>query len=164
LRPVAVVAVSDVASRPQVFRLRDYGVDAYLEKPINAELLRRSLLALVEGRELTEARNSFVGVRALATGRLLDETLASCRTQFSLTSAEMDVLRCAVAGLNRSDIARERSISPNTVKTQVRALLNKSGQRTLRALVLHVCARVQDADLRAPTQSAQVRSPHALER
>lgn len=126
----SLIAISDRAPRPLVFRLREFGVDSYLEKPISSPSLHRCLDALEPGVALR------LPVRQAADpsgGMELD--VHSLRVHCHLTGAEVDVLRGALKGLNRDEIAFERGRSLNTIKTLVRSLLSKTGTTSIRALV-----------------------------
>lgn len=127
----SVIAVSACAPRPMVFRLREFGVTVYLDKPFSPATLQSCVAALPRAgcREARQARYRPPG-RAHGDG-----VLDSCRDRYGLTGAETDVLRCALEGLSHREIAAERARSLNTVKTLVRSLLVKSGAPTLRLLV-----------------------------
>jgi DNA-binding CsgD family transcriptional regulator len=49
------------------------------------------------------------------------------RSLFDLTSAEARVARSLATGATVQDIARQGQVSPNTVRTQVRSVLSKTG-------------------------------------
>ena len=57
--------------------------------------------------------------------------------EWNLSEREEDVLRLVQQGLSTQDIAGQLTISPNTVKTHLRAIFDKSGFRTRVALVAH---------------------------
>jgi len=135
-RRARIVAMSDRAPRPQVFRLRDCGVSAYLEKPFAASALHDCLEMLVR----PVSRSSLTTAQAAAPqgpgawDAIVEERLYAYRDRFLLTSAEVDVLRMLLGGMRRAEIARDRCISINTVKTQVRSILAKSGATNVREL------------------------------
>jgi len=52
-----------------------------------------------------------------------------------LTPRELDVLRCLVSGMNRSEVAAHLFVSTNTVRTHVQSLLRRSEQHSTLALV-----------------------------
>ncbi len=143
---VPILTMSGRATRPQIFRLRDYGVCAYLDKPIDLSLLRQWLEALSDGRELPRPTPFYLGNGIRALEQHVDTTLVEYRRKFAFTRAEVEVLRYALCGMNRADISRERRTSQNTVKTQIRNLLNKSGLDSMHSLLLRVRADVQRAD------------------
>ena len=59
--------------------------------------------------------------------RLLDDIAA----RFGLTPRECDILERAMAGIPRSRLADALGISENTIKSQVRSLLLKTGHRSI---------------------------------
>jgi DNA-binding NarL/FixJ family response regulator len=72
---------------------------------------------------------TLVGRHAVATG--------VAPRAWKLSDREEDVLRLVQQGLSTQDIARQLTISPNTVKTHLRAIFDKSGFRTRAALIAH---------------------------
>jgi DNA-binding NarL/FixJ family response regulator len=132
-----VVAMSAHAPRPQVFRLRDLGAHAYLEKPFSDTTLRRCLERLDQPPHDGFGPSQVVSVPT-PTGEKgpIDLAVEVVRRRFHLTDAETEILRCCVRGMNRAEVAQRRATSLNTVKTQIRSLLSKSGAESLRALVL----------------------------
>ena len=72
---------------------------------------------------------TLVGRHAAATG--------VAPSAWKLSDREEDVLRLVQHGLSTQDIARQLTISPNTVKTHLRAIFDKSGFRTRAALIAH---------------------------
>jgi DNA-binding CsgD family transcriptional regulator len=57
--------------------------------------------------------------------------------EWKLSDREEDVLRLVQRGLSTQAIAGQLTISPNTVKTHLRAIFDKSGFRTRAALIAH---------------------------
>jgi DNA-binding NarL/FixJ family response regulator len=138
----AVIAMSDRASRAHVFRLKDFGVHAYLEKPFDASTLYRCLEHLASNvhvraadREAPDAPTRGNETDAGALSASVEAVVAAHRDRYRLTNSEAEVLRCILRGMRRIEVARERGISINTVKTQVRSLLWKSGATSVRELV-----------------------------
>ena len=58
--------------------------------------------------------------------------------EWKLSDREGDVLRLLQQGLSTKDIAGQLTISPNTVKTHLRAIFDKSGFRSRLALLAHL--------------------------
>lgn len=54
---------------------------------------------------------------------------------WDLSDREQEVLRLVQQGLSNREVARQLTISPNTVKTHLRAIFDKSGFRTRVALI-----------------------------
>jgi len=72
---------------------------------------------------------TLVGRHAAATG--------VAPRAWELSDREEDVLRLVQHGLSTQDIARQLTISPNTVKTHLSSIFDKSGFRTRAALIAH---------------------------
>ncbi|HUO85971.1 MAG TPA: helix-turn-helix transcriptional regulator [Thermoanaerobaculia bacterium] len=70
---------------------------------------------------------TLVGRRSTTSGAIPRE--------WDLTDREAEVLRLVQQGLSNQQIARQLVISPNTVKTHLRAIFDKSGFRTRVALI-----------------------------
>jgi DNA-binding NarL/FixJ family response regulator len=86
--------------------------------------------------------------RALAHGSALDKdrlqaTVAQISTDYRLSSREAQILIFAVEGVPRRHIAEVLGVSENTVKTQVRSLLDKLGKETLSEAVWWVRSTVE---------------------
>ncbi len=100
---------------------------AVLVTPLPARLAGQSLTlagrvpgrALVMLRELGEAAAPRIGV---------------LRDLFGLTAAEAEVARALAGGATKYSVALARGIAETTVRTQVRAVLNKTGTANLRDL------------------------------
>jgi DNA-binding NarL/FixJ family response regulator len=68
-------------------------------------------------------------------------TIAEIASECRLSLRETEILKLAVEGIPRSHIAEVIGVSENTVKTQVRSLLDKVGQEALSAAVWWVRSR-----------------------
>jgi DNA-binding CsgD family transcriptional regulator len=67
-----------------------------------------------------------------------EPALNQFRQRYCLSSAQCEILRCGLQGLRPSEIARERGVSINTIKTQIRQLLAKTGAMNLPMLIARV--------------------------
>lgn len=75
----------------------------------------------------------------IATGKLEVGMLAR---RWELTPAEEALLRALVAGVSPAEHAARRGVKLSTVRTQVRALLEKSGHSSVRSVLLAVGGRL----------------------
>jgi len=73
----------------------------------------------------------------------LEEALARVGAMQGLTKAEAARLQEIVAGLTYKEMAAQHYLSPNTVKTQVAAVLHKLGVRSRREIENAVNASVR---------------------
>ena len=71
----------------------------------------------------------------------ISATIARIGAECRLSTRETEILKLAVDGIPRSHIAEAMRVSENTVKTQVRSLLDKVGQESLSAAVWWVRSR-----------------------
>jgi DNA-binding NarL/FixJ family response regulator len=126
-------------------------VSALLEKPIERRVLFRCLDSLDSVRHRAATRSSIDTAAAALEPEALESFLETLRAPFRLTRAEVEVLRCGVAQMGRADIALQRGVSTNTLKTQVRSLLAKTGAPSLESLA----SRVRRDAKRTARQRAQ---------
>lgn len=70
--------------------------------------------------------------------RSIVPTMEQLRERLSLTSAEATLARALSQGISVTAFANARGVKVSTVRTQVRALLEKSGARSLRELILNL--------------------------
>ena len=94
------------------------GADGYLLKNATPEELRKSIVQVHEG----------MGVLAADVTRKVMGAVRTDQTNLagnSLSSREMEVLRCLALGMTTTQISGELFISDNTVKTHVRHIMEK---------------------------------------
>ena len=128
-----VTVLSGRAPRPLVFHLRERGVSAFLEKPQPIDTLLRSLKLLWKS-ECVCSRDEQAPAATTRAGWLLEQA----KEALKLTPAELDILRYAAYGYGRNEIAQLRHTTENTVKSQIRALLDKAQSRNLRHLLRRI--------------------------
>jgi DNA-binding NarL/FixJ family response regulator len=94
------------------------GADGYLLKNATPEELRKSILQVQEGMGVLAAD---VTRKVMGAVRADQANLAGN----SLSSREMEVLRCLAQGMTTTQISSQLFISDNTVKTHVRHIMEK---------------------------------------
>lgn len=139
-RPITVAA-GRVTGPPWLARFFSGAADA-LSRP-------RSLLNFVEGpgggtivfavrysddRRLFAHDTDGVALCVLDCAKDASRAIDIAREMFALSAAEAEVLSLAASGASRATIADQRNVSPETIKSQVRAIVTKSGATTLRDL------------------------------
>ena len=110
-------------------RLRDGGGEARLAAlvcPLPARLAGRGGVGRAAGRAL-------VLLRALGPGAALPRAEV-LRDLFALTRAEAEIARALAGGATKAAVAAARGVSETTVRSHVRALLDKTGTANLRDL------------------------------
>lgn len=78
----------------------------------------------------------------------IDVALELLRRAYGVPRAELELVRLAVKGVRRADLARARGVAPSTVKKQVQFLLDRTGHDSLLELVADVlrCALRQKSN------------------
>jgi DNA-binding NarL/FixJ family response regulator len=115
---VALTGLEDEGLAREASRI---GLKGYLSKDVSLDQFRSSLRAVLGGRQVrlmpgvAEAR-----ARSERGPKNVARMLAS-----HLTTREREVLALLVRGLSGADIARELSISKNTVRTHIQSILTK---------------------------------------
>jgi DNA-binding NarL/FixJ family response regulator len=112
-------------------RLRDSGSNTALALLV-APLPRR-LCDASSGRAGRIAGQALILLRDLKVSPVLPPS-EILRTLFSLTQAEAEVARALLGGTTKQDVAAMRGLQVSTVRTQVRAILDKTGATNLRDL------------------------------
>jgi DNA-binding NarL/FixJ family response regulator len=101
------------------------GADGYLLKNAEPEELRKSILAVSEGKAVLSPDVTAQVMKAVVSkqGYIPDG---------GLSKRELEVLECLAQGMTTSEISSQLFISENTVKTHVRRILDKldAGNRT----------------------------------
>ncbi|MGJ0486283.1 MAG: response regulator transcription factor [Methylomicrobium sp.] len=118
-----VVVMTDESDLEKLLQLMEQGVRGFWHSAIDAALLRKSIQAVTEG-ELWITRHMLsymVSKYLLARSR---EGVAATDSA-SLTAIEKEVAICVARGKCDKVIARELSISPNTVKNHLQSIYNK---------------------------------------
>lgn len=136
-----VTVLSGRAPRELVFQLREHGVSAFLEKPQHLETLLSSLMQHWKAAEacppIVRAPVAAAGLRPLHSW-VPERLLHQAKEVLELTPAELDIVRYAACGHRRDEIAQLRRTTENTVKSQIRTLLDKAQSRSLRDLLRRI--------------------------
>jgi DNA-binding NarL/FixJ family response regulator len=115
---VALTGLEDPSLAREAARI---GLKGYLSKDVSLDQFRASLRRILRGGSV----RLIPGVRGMRAGadggpRSTARMLAS-----HLTQRELEVLTLLVEGLSGGEIARELSISKNTVRTHIQSILTK---------------------------------------
>jgi DNA-binding NarL/FixJ family response regulator len=119
---VRVVLISDMHSPHMVREAIRWGAHGFVEKAADAAEIRAALIAAARSQ------------RYLSPGIAVD--LADSLVLQDLTPREMDVLALLTRGDSNWLIARELAVTVGTVKTHVRAIMNKLESRSRTDAVL----------------------------
>jgi len=121
LPDVRVVMLTSHTSKTEIISALSSGADAYCVKGTSVTGLLMAIAAVKEGASYLDqqvAQTVMTHLRSPVT----DEKVAAMG---QLSEREMDVLKLMVEGLSNPEIAAELYLSPNTIKTHVRGIMNK---------------------------------------
>lgn len=117
-RPSALLVTGGATARlREVFGLQSLGAAAFLEKPLNEVELADALHRLLRERRSPIAAQSAV-----------------VSMKYGLTRAESEVLECLLQRMTYGEVASHRQVSRNTIKSQMRVILEKCGANSLREI------------------------------
>lgn len=117
---IKVIMLTSHKSENEVLAALASGADAYCIKGRDIGVLFTAIAAVSQGAlylDVTIARTILHELK-------IEATTATTANQ-SLSQREQDVLLLLVEGLNNTEIAAKLFISPNTVKSHMRSLMNK---------------------------------------
>lgn len=120
LSEIRIVILTSHTLETEVIASLASGADAYCIKGASLDRLLAAIDAAMDGAAYLDPQ----------IARLVIENLKPPATQphpniSLLSQREMDVLKLIVAGKSNTEIAEELYLSPNTIKTHVRGIMNK---------------------------------------
>ena len=118
---VRVVMLTSHTSETEVIGALSSGADAYCVKGTSVTGLLMAIAAVKEGASYFDQQVARTVMKHLKTP--VDDDKVAAMNQ--LSEREMDVLKLMVEGLSNPEIASELYLSPNTIKTHVRGIMNK---------------------------------------
>ena len=122
---VRTIVLTDCVDTPDVLRALQAGARGVILKDSSPEVLFKCIHSVVAGdfwigRE--RVSDAVVSLRKLQTARRRSRT-------FGLTPREIEIARAVVAGYTNKEIARQSSISENTVKSHLQEIFARLGVR-----------------------------------
>ena len=117
---IRVVMLTSHKQDIEVIGALSSGADAYCIKGTSIEQLRMAIAAVQEGASYLDPQ---IARRVL--DHLKPPVLAATEAVAQLSQRELEVLKLMVEGLSNPEIAAALYLSPNTVKTHVRGIMNK---------------------------------------
>ncbi|MBD2495890.1 response regulator transcription factor [Nostoc sp. FACHB-280] len=113
-----VVMLTSHTTETEVIAALSSGADAYCIKGASVERLLKAIAAAIDGATYLDPQ----------IARRVIDNLKPPATQgntANLSARELEVLKLMVEGLSNPEIAERLYLSPNTVKTHVRGIMNK---------------------------------------
>ena len=118
---IHVIMLTSHTSETEVIGALSSGADAYCIKGTSVTGLLTAIAAVREGASYFDQQVARTVVTRLKPPADSDKAAAMGQ----LSEREMDVLKLMVEGLSNPQIAAELYLSPNTIKTHVRGIMNK---------------------------------------
>jgi two-component system, NarL family, response regulator LiaR len=117
---IRVVMLTSHTSENEVIGALSSGADAYCVKGTTVDRLLTAIAAAQEGASYLDPQ-----VARQVMDHLKPTTTADAAIVGQLSQRELEVLKLMVEGRSNPEIAAELYLSPNTVKTHVRGIMNK---------------------------------------
>lgn len=117
---VRVVVLTSHTTENEVIGALSSGADAYCVKGTSVDRLLTAIHAAYEGASYLDPQ-----VARLVMDHLKPAVNMEANVVGQLSQRELEVLKLMVEGLSNPEIAAKLYLSPNTVKTHVRGIMNK---------------------------------------
>lgn len=117
---VRVVMLTSHTTENEVIGSLSSGADAYCVKGMSVDRLLTAIQAAYEGASYLDPQ-----IARLVMDHLKPVVNADANIVGQLSQRELEVLKLMVEGLSNPEIAAQLYLSPNTVKTHVRGIMNK---------------------------------------
>lgn len=129
---VPIVILSMHAEKPIVQKAMQLGAKGYMLKNSSKEEFLRALEVILSGEKYYA---SMLTESLLAPEKVAESTGASVKLLATLSERELDVLRLLAEGLTSNEIGKSLHISPRTVDSHRKSLLQKLEARNVAGLV-----------------------------
>lgn len=124
---VKIVILSGEAGGAAVKQLMDKGINGYMGKNIQPNVLSEVLTTVMQG-------NTYEGQETM---HLQGDLKADMDTLSTLTRREMEIITLCASGLSAKQIADELCITPHTVENHKDNIFNKLGVKSTSELILY---------------------------
>lgn len=122
LPEVRVVMLTSHTSPTEIIASLSSGADAYCIKGIDLERLLTAIAAVQDGATYLDARIAQQVVEQL---KIYPAKRSNPNSVGQLSKRELQVLELIVEGYSNPEIAKRLQLSPNTIKSYVRGIMNK---------------------------------------
>ena len=157
-RPPDVLMLADTADGQAIIEALAAGAQGWVTKDASVELLIEAISHVARGHMYLAPQT----IRSVIT-ELLEETRTPARQHTfvdDLTPRELEVLRCLVSGMTRTEVAERLYLSVNTVRTHIQKLLRHADKHSTLALVAGAReAGVRGIDDPLPSRLPSQRAP-----
>jgi DNA-binding NarL/FixJ family response regulator len=137
-----VLMLSTYPDRQYAVRSLKLGASGYLNQSADSEQIGTAVRRVAAGQRFITPTVAELLAAALGSGR----DAADSAPHELLSHREYQVFRCLAQGLSVGEIAREMSLSPNTISTYRARILEKTGVRNDVELALYAMRRGQGGD------------------
>lgn len=121
---IKIVILTSHNDEKEVLESIKAGANAYCSKEINPERLITVVQSVLDGAAWFDPSIAHIVLRA-ATSTKLKENATIVKSDYSLTTRELQILKLITEGYSNTDIANELSVSINTTKAHVASILQK---------------------------------------
>lgn len=115
-----VVMLTSHDTNDEVIGALSSGADAYCVKGASVERLMSAITAAIEGATYLDPQVGRIVIQSLQPA-----SPAPPENTANLSPRELEVLKLLVEGKSNTAIAKELFLSPNTIKTHVKGIMNK---------------------------------------
>jgi DNA-binding NarL/FixJ family response regulator len=123
LPELKVIILTTYDDDEKIFASFAAGADGYCLKRVNTDQLLEAMRAVCDGRGWIDPA---IADRVLAwSDRLSQSSTVEPPSEAQLSPRELDVLRLVVEGLSNPEIAQRLFLSPETIKTHMRHIMEK---------------------------------------
>lgn len=120
---VKIVILTSHNDENEVLSSIKAGANAYCSKEINPQKLVTIVQSVLDGAAWFDPAISHIVLKAATTTQSYEDTPK--KTDYNLTTREMQILKLITEGYSNTDIANELSLSINTTKVHVAGILQK---------------------------------------
>lgn len=120
---VKIVILTSHNDEKEVLDSIKAGANAYCSKEINPQKLVTVVQSVLDGAAWFDPAISHVVLKAATTHQVNEVT--PVKTDYNLTTREMQILKLITEGYSNTDITQELSLSINTIKVHVASILQK---------------------------------------
>lgn len=123
---VKTILLTAAIEKPEIVTALQLGARGVVLKEAATRLLFKSIRCVMEGQYWV-GREGVADLVETLRNLMPDPATSPSERKFGLTKRELEVLRCIVSGYTNKEIARQLTLSEDTVKHHVTNIFNKLG-------------------------------------